>query len=92
MKNCPVCGNEKLYQKTYYDQSILSEVVEKCEKCNKYSNIWAYGVQCFKINDKDWNFTEHNYMNQEQGDYSEKMYLEIEDELKKCSFYNEEDF
>jgi hypothetical protein len=92
MKKCPVCGNEKLQQKTYYEQSILSEVVEKCENCNSYSDIWAYGVQSFLINNTTWDFIEHNYMTKEQEEYSGKMYLEIYKELKKCKFYNDEDF
>jgi|GEM_PF-5968036 len=85
---CPICGNENMYNKSYYDEYGLEEQCTRCEECGKFVDHWAFGRQVIIIKDKHWDFTDHGYMNDEDMKASEKAWSEIGLELDKCRHYD----
>jgi hypothetical protein len=91
MKKCPVCGNKELERKSWSDEGRTVETVERCTKCNNYSDEWAYGNQSFYLNGRTWEFTDHPFIKGKDAITAEESWGEIYDELIKCMHYVKED-
>ncbi len=85
---CPICGNEKLTERDYYDDGYHVENYTACEECNNFVDHWAYGRQEIVIQDKHWDFTCHPYIEGKDIEISNKAWLEIQLELVGCKYYD----
>lgn len=85
---CPVCGNEDLYSKSYYEEVGFVECIVKCDKCQQFEDSWAYGISQFVLKGKIWRFTDHGYMSEDDKINAKDNWQEITAELSKCKFYD----